>query len=178
MTLLRHFTGSDNMNLSIKATEVCDYLKQIGIKYDMVTHEPVFTLEECQRINGLLNGIICKNLLLKTDSGKVFYLFMIKDDKRFVTKDVSKKLGCSRLSFASEHYMEEMLNTSAGSLSVTSLIFDKDKKVSLAIDSDVLKEEYICCHPSHNSATLKIKTEDVLNIFLPSLGIEPKIIEV
>lgn len=166
------------MNLSIKATEVCDYLKQIGIKYDMVTHEPVFTLEECQRINGLLNGIICKNLLLKTDSGKVFYLFMIKDDKRFVTKDVSKKLGCSRLSFASEQYMEEMLNTIAGSLSVTSLIFDKDKKVSLAIDSDVLKEEYICCHPSDNSATLKIKTEDVLNIFLPSLGIEPKIIEV
>ena len=166
------------MKLSEKAMQVCGCLDNLGIKYDIVTHEPVFTLEECQKVNGIIKGTICKNLLLKTDSGKVFYLFMIKDDKRFVTKDVSKKLGCSRLSFASEQYMEEMLNTSAGSLSVTSLIFDKEKKVSLAIDSDVLKEDYICCHPSDNTATLKIKTEDVLEILLPSIGIEPQIIEV
>ncbi len=178
MTLLRLFTGSDIMNLSENASQVCEYIEKIGIEYDIVTHEPVFSLEECQRINGLINGVICKNLLLKTDSGKIFYLFMIKDNKRFVTKDVSKKLGCSRLSFASEKYMEDMLNTCAGSLSVTSLIFDKEKKVSLAIDSDVLKEEFICCHPSDNTATLKIKTEEILNVFLPSLGIEPKIIEV
>lgn len=166
------------MELSQKAQQVCNYLDKNNIRYDIVTHSPVFTLEECLEVNKIIEGIICKNLLLKTDSGKVFYLLMIKDDKRFVTKDVSKKLGCSRLSFASGEYMEELLNTSPGSLSVTSLIFDKDKKVSLAIDSDVLKEEYICCHPSDNSATLKIRTEDVLNIFLPSLGIEAKIIEI
>lgn len=166
------------MNLSEKAAQVCNYLKECGIYFDIVTHSPVFTLEECQAVNKMLNGIICKNLLLKTDSGKVFYLLMIRDDKRFVTKDISKKLGCSRLSFAAGGYMESMLNTSPGSLSVTSLIFDKEKKVALAIDSDVLREEYICCHPSDNSATLKIRTADVLNVFLPSLGIKPEIIEV
>ncbi len=166
------------MNLSEKATVVCDYLKKCGINFDIVTHSPVFTLEECQKINRILDGIICKNLLLKTDSGKVFCLLLIKDDKRFVTKDISKKLGCSRLSFAAGEYMEKMLNTSPGSLSITSLIFDSEKKVSLAIDSDVLKEEYICCHPSDNTATLKIKTEDILNIFIPSLSIEAQIIDI
>lgn len=166
------------MNLSPKAAEVCGFLKKIGTEYDIVTHPPVFTLEECSQVNGMLNGVICKNLLLKTDSGKVVYLLMIKDDKRFVTKDVSKKLGCSRLSFASGEYMETLLNTTPGSLSITSLIFDEDKKVSLAIDSDVLKEEYICCHPSDNTATLKIKTADVLQKLIPALGIEPKIIEI
>lgn len=166
------------MNLSKKAAQVCSYLDKIGVKYDLVTHSPAFTLEECAEVNEMINGRICKNLLLKTDSDKVFYLLMIKDDKRFVTKDVSKKLGCSRLSFASGDYMENMLNTSPGSLSVTSLIFDKEKKVSLGIDSDVIKEDYICCHPSDNSATLKIRTEDVLIKLFPSLGIEAKIIEI
>lgn len=166
------------MELSQKAQLVCSYLENHGVKYSIVTHSPVFTLEECLEINKLIDGVICKNLLLKTDSGKVFYLLMIKDDKRFVTKDVSRKLGCSRLSFASGEYMEELLNTTPGSLSITSLIFDKEKKVSLAIDNDVLQEEYICCHPSDNSATLKIRTEDIINIFLPSLGIDAKTIEI
>lgn len=166
------------MELSKKALQVCDYLDKNEIEYTVVSHTPVFTLEECHEINKIIDGTICKNLLLKTDSGKVFVLLMIKDGKRFVTKDVSKKLGCSRLSFASGEYMENLLNTSPGSLSVTSLIFDNDKKISLAIDRDVINEEFICCHPSDNTATLKIKTSAVLEKFLPSLGIEATIIEI
>ena len=166
------------MSLSEKALSVCAFLDKKGIKYDIATHPPVFTLEECQAVNELIGGRICKNLLLKTDSGKVFYLLMIRDDKRFVTKDVSKKLGCSRLSFASGEYMENLLNTVPGSLSITSLMFDTEKKVSLAVDGDVLKEEYVCCHPSDNSATLKIRTGDVLNILIPALGVKPQIIEI
>lgn len=166
------------MNLSKKAADVCGKLEKIGIEYGIVTHPPVFTLDECRAVNGMIGGRICKNLLLRTDSGKVVYLLMIRDDKRFVTKDVSKKLGCSRLSFASGEYMESLLDTSPGSLSITSLFFDSEKRVSLAIDADVLKEEYICCHPSDNTATLKIKTEDVLQKLVPSLGVEPKIIEI
>ncbi len=166
------------MNTSKKAADVCGFLEKIGINYEIVTHPPVCTLEECQAVNGIIGGRICKNLLLRTDSGKVIYLLMIRDDKRFVTKDVSKKLGCSRLSFASGEYMETLLNTSPGSLSITSLIFDSEKKVMLAVDSDVLAEEYICCHPSDNTATLKIKTADVLEKLIPALGTEPKIIEI
>jgi len=166
------------MTLSTKASQVCDYLKNIGIEYEIVTHSPAFTLEECHAVNKIINGIICKNLLLKTDSGKVFVLLMIQDGKRFVTKDVSKKLGCSRLSFASGEYMENLLNTTPGSLSVTSLIFDRDKKVTLAIDKDVINEEYICCHPSDNTATIKIKTSEILGKFLPSIGIEATIIDI
>ncbi len=166
------------MEISNKSKEICDYLDNLNIKYEIVTHSPAFTLEECHKVNEMIGGIICKNLLLKNDSGKVFYLLMMSDGKRFITKDVSKKLGTSRLSFAQGEYMENLLNTSPGSLSVTSLIFDKTKTVSLAIDSDVIREEHICCHPSDNTATLKIRTDDVLNIFLPSIGIIPKIIEI
>ena len=74
--------------------------------------------------------------------------------------------------------MEEMLGTSPGSLSITSLIFDKDKAVSLAIDSDVLKEKFICCHPCDCTATLKIRTSDITDILIPALEITPIIIDI
>lgn len=164
--------------MSEKATSVCDFLRKLGIEFSCVVHPPVFTIEECEKIEGIIGGEICKNLFLQTSSGSVRYILMIKGGKRFVTKDVSKKLGTSRLSFASGEDMERLLTTSPGSLSVTSLIFDKNKSVSLAIDADVLKNEFICCHPSDNSATLKIRTADILNVLLPELEIEPQIIEI
>lgn len=169
----------NNINsLSQTATEVCTYLKNAGIEFSLVTHAPAFTLEECAEVEKLIGGRICKNLFLQTTTGSAYYLLMLDGSKKFVTKDISKKLGTSRLSFAPPKAMQELLNTSPGSLSVTSLMFDKEKRVALAIDSDILKEEYICCHPSDNTATLKIKTSDITEKLLPLLGIEPKVIEI
>ena len=157
---------------------VCDYLKKAGIEYEMVRHNSAFTIEECRKIEEKINGKICKNLLLTTTTASVYYLLMMSGEKKFVTKDVSKKLGTSRLSFASAEKMRELLNTEPGSLSVTSLIFDKNKTVKLAIDGSVLDEEYLCCHPSDNTATLRIKIKDLTEKLLPSLGADPVIIDV
>ncbi len=165
-------------NLSKKAAEICAYLKRSDIEFSLVTHTPAFTLEECAEVEKLIDGKICKNLFLQTTSGNAYYILMLDGGKKFVTKDVSKKLGSSRLSFATPEAMQDMLNTSPGSLSVTSLVFDKEKRVALAIDADILKEEYICCHPSDNTATLKIKTSDITKKLLPLLGIEAEIIEI
>lgn len=157
---------------------VCDYLENSGVKYEIYHHEPAFTIDECRKIEEIIDGRICKNLLLATTTGNVYFLLMLSGEKKFVTKDVSKKLGTSRLSFASAEKMRELLNTEPGSLSVTSLFFDTEKKVSLAIDRDVLEEEFICCHPSNNTATLKIKTQDLTEKLLPSFGADPVIIDI
>lgn len=168
-----------NMNsLSTKAAEVCAFLDNIGVTYEIFSHFPAFTIEECERIEKIIGGRICKNLFLRTTSGSTRILLMMNGNKKFVTKEVSKKLGTSRLSFASGEEMEEYLNTSPGSLSITGLIYDKEKRVSLAIDKDVVSEEYICCHPCDNSATLKIKTDDITEKLLPFLGISPIYIEI
>ena len=140
--------------------------------------EYVNTPVEISKEKVKIDGKICKNLLLTTTTGSVYYLLMISGEKKFVTKEVSKKLGTSRLSFASAEKMRELLNTEPGSLSVTGLIFDKTKTVKLAVDRCVLDEEYVCCHPSDNSATLKIKTKDLTEKLLPSFGADPVIIDV
>lgn len=148
------------------------FLDGLGIKYEMMTHPAAATIEECEKIEKLIGGEICKNLLLTTSNGKELFLLMTGGRKRFVTKEVSKKLGSSRLSFAGGEVMESVLNTSPGSLSILSLLFDKEKKVRLAADKDVFAEEFICCHPCDNTATLKLKTEDVTNTVIPALGAE------
>ena len=165
-------------NLSLKAAEICSCLKNLGIEFECVTHSPAFTIEECKKVEELIGGKICKNLFLRTTSGSTRFLLMMDGNKKFVTKDISKKLGSSRLSFANGEEMESILNTSPGSLSVTGLIFDNKKSVALAIDKDVAAEEFICCHPCDNCATLKIRTADVLEKFLPFLGVRPIFIEI
>lgn len=173
-----YFLENHMDTLSKKAKEVCSFLDGLAIEYTIICHPPAFTIEECEKIEALINGKICKNLFLQTTSGNVKFLLMMEGSKKFVTKDVSKKLGTSRLSFATGEDMERILNTSPGSLSITSLIFDKVKSVSLAMDKDILTSEFICCHPSDNTATLKIKTSDVTDKLLPALGITPQITDI
>lgn len=164
--------------LSSKAGFICEYLNNIGLQFSLTTHEAAETLEKCTRIEKMINGRICKNLFLQTTTGSAHYLLMMDSGKKFVTKNVSKAIGSSRLSFANGEKMENMLGTSPGSLSITSLVFDKERAVSLVIDEDILKEEFICCHPCDCTATLKIKTQDVMDILIPSLGITPIIIKI
>ncbi|MCQ2475772.1 MAG: prolyl-tRNA synthetase associated domain-containing protein [Clostridia bacterium] len=161
----------DNIEKSIA------FLDSIGVEYEIFRHEAAASIEQCEEIEKIISGKICKNLLLRTTSGDKVFLLMTDGRKRFVTKEVSKKLGSSRLSFADGEMMETLLNTKPGSLSIMSLMFDKDKKVFLAADRDVFREEFICCHPCDNTATLKIRTEDVIEKIIPALGREIIIVE-
>lgn len=161
-----------------KIEKVTAFLDSIGVDYEIFRHQPAASIEQCEEIEKIINGKICKNLLLRTTSGDKIFLLMMSGNKRFVTKNVSKKLGSSRLSFADGEMMENLLNTKPGSLSIMSLIFDEEKKVVLAADRDVFNEEFICCHPCDNTATLKIRTEQITEKVLPSLNRENLLIDI
>ena len=94
---------------------------------------------------------------------------MMPGSKQFKTKELSDQIGSARLSFAGAEYMEKFLNITPGAVSVMGLMNDKENSVSLLIDKDVLKDEYIGCHPCVNTASLKLKTADLLNVFLPAV---------
>ena len=90
-------------------------------------------------------------------------------DKKFKTKELSSQINTARLSFANEKYMEELLDITPGSVSVMGLMNDKDNKVQLLIDEDLLNQAYLGCHPCINTSSLRIKTDDILNVFLPAV---------
>ena len=95
---------------------------------------------------------------------------MIRGDKKFKTKDISKQINSARLSFAPAEKMQEYLDLTPGSVSVMGLMNDRDRQVQLLVDEDVLKGEYLGCHPCVSTSSLKLKTEDVFGTFLKAVG--------
>lgn len=73
--------------------------------------------------------------------------------------------------------MEKYLNIIPGSVSVLGLMNDVNRCVKLLMDKEVLKAEFIGCHPCVNTSSLKIKTSDLLTKFLPYTGHELTIVE-
>ena len=153
-----------------KEMAVYDLLEKLDIPYERLDHEVAETIEACHDVEKLLGIHICKNLFLCNSQRTKFYLLMMPGEKKFVTKDISKQIGSARLSFAEAEYMEQLLNITPGSVSIMGLMNDKEHKVQLLVDSDILKDEYVGCHPCINTSSLKLKTSDVLEKFLPYTG--------
>ena len=95
----------------------------------------------------------------------------------FKTKDLSKLLGVSRLSFAGAEQMQALLDITPGSVSVLGLMNDRDRRVRLVIDRPVAQAEQLCCHPCINTSTLKFRTADLFEKILPALGREATIVD-
>ena len=152
-----------------KELAVYDLLDELGIEYERIDHEALYTIEACQGVDEVLGIRICKNLFLCNSQKTKFYLLLMPGDKKFVTKEVSKQIGSARLSFGPENYMEEFLNITPGSVSVMGLMNDEENRIQLLIDRDVLSEEYFGCHPCINTSSLKMKTADVIEKFLPAV---------
>ena len=162
-----------------KEVRVYDLLDSLGIKYKRVDHEAAMTMEACVEIDrtlseGVEKGVaICKNLFLCNRQATDFYLLLIPGDKPFKTKYLSAQIGSSRLSFAKPEYMEQYLDITPGSVSVMGLMNDREKKVQLLIDEDVLQDEYFACHPCINTSSLRFRTADLMDKVIPAMGHEP-----
>ncbi len=159
-----------------KEQRVYDLLDSLGIAYSRVDHEAAMTMEACADADRALGTNMCKNLFLCNRQCTDFYLLLIPGDKPFKTKDLSKQIGSSRLSFGSGEYMEQLLDITPGSLSLLGLMNDQENKVTLLIDEDVLKADAIGCHPCINTSSLRIATADVLEKLIPAMGHTPTVI--
>lgn len=163
-------TAPTDGNRLPKEMAVYELLDKLKIPYERIDHDHADTMEACEEIDKRLGVTMCKNLFLRNQQKTTFFLLLIPGDKKFMTKDLSKQLGISRLSFAEPEYMEKYLNITPGSVSVLGLMNDKDWDVTLLIDRDVLESEYIGCHPCINTSSMKIKTNDIIKKFLKHTG--------
>ena len=161
-----------------KEERVYDLLDQLNIDYQRIVHEEANTMEVCLEIEKTLKSTICKNLFLVNSNKSQYYLLMLKENKKFKTKVISKQINSSRLSFGSDEKMLEYLDITPGSVSLLGLMNDHDFKVQLLMDKDLLQDEYLGCHPCINTSSLRIKMKDVFEKIIPSLHHEPIFVEV
>lgn len=162
------YKGRPETNVGRKEKEIAvyDLLDRLGVEYFRTDHEAAMTMEDCFEADQVLGIEICKNLFLCNRQKTKFYLLLMPGDKPFKTKELSKQIPTSRLSFGTAEDMEKYLNVTPGSATIMGLMFDQENKVQLIVDEDVLNQEEFGCHPCVNTSSLKMKTADIFGKYL------------
>ena len=175
---LFHGSPADLTGRSEREKRTYAFLDRLGISFDRTDHpdRPATSMEVCADVDAVLGVHICKNLFLCNRQKTKFYLLIMPGDKPFRTKELSGQLGISRLSFADEAAMAEMLDVHPGSVTVMALLNDPEHRITLALDEDVLKEEMFGCHPCENTSSIRFRTRDLTERILPALGVVPEIV--
>ena len=157
---------------------IYEALEKLEIPFDRVENDFIVSMEDCGEVNAKLGSDIVKNLFLCNRQQTDFYLYVTRGNKRFKTKIFSKALGVSRLSFAPEEALTEYLGVRVGAANAFSMVYDKDRKVTLVIDEELMENEFHACNDATNNAHIKITTTDLIGKYLPYTGHEPVILHV
>jgi len=144
----------------------------------MFEHVQANTIDDCILMPFINDDVtICKNVFLCNRQQTSFYLMLLRPNTPFRTAVVSKALQVSRLSFAPENLLPELLHLTSGSVSPLALYFDREHHITLCYEQAVRDTPEIAFHPCDNTATV-IFTQDVFwNQVLPALGIVPVAVE-
>ena len=144
--------------------EVLNKLDELQIKYQLIKHIPIYTIEEANNLDIENKEYIVKNLFLRDDKKRNYYLVVIKSYKKVNLNDLMLKINSRRLSFASSDDLNKYLNLKKGSVTPLEILNDKNKVVTIIIDEDILKDNLIGVHPNDNRATIFIKTKDLIKL--------------
>lgn len=159
--------------------EILAALQGLSIPYTLTEHPPVHTIDDCFQVQALPGGAqIPKNAFLCNRQGTAYYLMLLEPYAAFRTNVVSKALGVSRLSFAPEEALHEMLHLSPGAVTPLALYFDKEARVRLIVDARLKAHEYLAFHPMENTATVILPMRAFFEVFLPAVRHEPTFVEI
>lgn len=152
-----------------------DRLASLGIKAETVEHEPVFTVAESRPVKARIPGAHSKNLFVKDKKGR-FFLITAKDETRIDLKRTHEAIGASgRLSFGSAEQLRALLGVEPGSVTPFAVANDREGKVTMILDANLMEHERVNFHPLVNSMTTGVSRDDLIK-FLRSTGHEPRIL--
>lgn len=149
-------------------------LDALGIAHSTVTHPPVFTVEQATRLRGKIAGAHTKNLFLR-DKKYELYLVVAMEDANIDLKGLHRQLGANgRFSFGSSDLLREVWGVDPGSVTPFGAINDRQGRVTVVLDAQMMEHETLNYHPLVNTMTTSIKRDDLIK-FLQSTGHIPRI---
>jgi len=149
--------------------EVFALLDKMGIQYGVEHHVAVYTIEDMENLNMVHIDKVAKNLFVRDDRKRNYYLLVIQKDKSANLKEMQYQLGSRRLSFASEDDLSKYLGLSKGEVTPFGVLNDSGNAVKVIIDKDLASCEFIGVHPNDNRATVWIAVGDLEKV-LESAG--------
>jgi len=145
--------------------EIYDFIKNKNIWYEITEHKAVFNMDELSEIEIPYPEYDAKNLFVRDDKKRNYYLITVKGNKRVDLKEFRNDNNTRPLSFASEQDLMGIMNLIAGSVTPLGLLNDNELKVIFYLDKDFLNgKQIIGVHPNDNTATLWLKVTDLIDI--------------
>lgn len=149
----------------MKKTEIYEFIKNKNIWYEITEHKAVFNMDELNEIEIPYKEYDAKNLFVRDDKKRNYYLITVKGNKRVDLKDFKNNNETRPLSFASEADLMSIMNLIPGSVTPLGLLNDKELRIIFYLDKDFLKDKKIIgVHPNDNTATIWLKVEDLISI--------------
>lgn len=151
-------------------------LAELGIEIRVVGYPEHRTVEEGKALRGDLVGWFTKNLLLQ-DKKRRLFLVVAGEDRAIDLKKLHTRIGASgQLRFAPSPTIQDVLGVVPGTLTPLALINDSDHRVTVVLDSDLLKADQLNFHPLVHTESLGIAPQELL-AFVRSCDREPVILD-
>ncbi len=145
--------------------EIYDFLNEKNINYEITEHKAVFSMDEISDVVLPYPECDAKNLFVRDDKKREYFLITVKGNKRVDLKEFRKMHGTRSLSFASSDDLMTFLKLTPGSVTPLGLLNDNGHKVKFFLDKDFLESpELIGVHPNENTATVWLKTSDLIKL--------------
>lgn len=156
--------------------ETYQYLKDCNIPFEITEHRAVYNMEELDSIDLPYPEGDAKNLFVRDDKKKNYYLITVKGDKRVNLKDFRKAHGLRPLSFASPEDLKKYMDLTPGAVTPLGLLNVEGAPITMYLDAE-FKDSIIGIHPNENTATVWLQGDDLVEL-LRENGCEVEIVEI
>ena len=133
----------------------------MGVKYEIINHPAVYTIEEMDNLGISKKAEVCKNLFVRDAKGKKHYLIVLCKDKKANLAELANQIGSTKLSFASSERLDKYLGLKKGAVSPLGIINNFTKDVIVVFDKDLVGKENLGVHPNDNTTTVVITFNDL-----------------
>lgn len=121
----------------MKKAEIYQYLTGKGISYEVTEHGAVYNMEDLATMDLPYPDSDAKNLFVRDDKKRNYYLITVKGEKRVNLKEFRKAHGLRNLSFASPDDLMAIMGLIPGAVTPLGLLNAEEKKVIFYLDQEL-----------------------------------------
>ncbi|AMB96970.1 prolyl-tRNA synthetase associated domain-containing protein [Aerococcus urinaeequi] len=144
---------------------VYDFLNDQEIEYEVTDHKAVYDMAELVEIDLPYPEADAKNLFIRDDKKRQYYLISVQGDKRVDLKAFRDQFNTRRLSFGSDKDLLALMGLTPGAVSPLGLLNDHDLKIAYYLDRQLVADDHLIgVHPNENTATIWLKGQDLVDL--------------
>ena len=144
---------------------VYDFLNDQEIEYEVTDHKAVYDMAELAEIDLPYPEADAKNLFIRDDKKRQYYLISVQGDKRVDLKAFRDQFNTRRLSFGSDKDLLDLMGLTPGAVSPLGLLNDHDLKIAYYVDRQLVADDHLIgVHPNENTATIWLKGQDLVDL--------------